>query len=494
MTAVTIGSWGVRTGVARRVVRTVRAGLLLLLAAVLAVLVPAAVPASAATGAGAGTDDPSRTAVSFSSADGTVLHGIVLAPHRAAGARGPGLVMVGGAGPVKAADLQDAAAAYARRGITTLVYDKRTAGYSTTHRDYGKLADDALAALAVLRARPDVQPSQAGLWGLSEGAWVVSLAASRSADVDFLITAGAVGITPARQQAWSYGGFLRHAGVSGSLLPTMQVTAIRQLVGAGLFPEADYDPVPVWQRVHQPVLAEWGALDREAAPAESEPIIRQALDRAGNTHYTFRTVPGVRHNLELTHADGYDRPDQLPGDYAAYETAWIDRLSTGLPAVSVDPAPHQDAPSRPLAPLAWYERVWLQALATGVILLGFTGYLLTGTARRLRRRPRPADLPRAARWAALAGTAATLVSLGYLLFLAITAAGITGPVLLGRPVVWLAVQLLAVATVVASGWAAAGALRGRRALTAGSRTRLGLLLTSSAVFLPWALYWGLLLP
>jgi hypothetical protein len=323
---------------------------------------------------------------------------------------------------------------------------------------------------------------------------VASLAASRSQDVDFLITAGAVGLTPARQQAWAYGGWLRPAGVSGSLVTTMQVKAIRQLVGAGLFPEADYDPVPVWQRVHQPVLAEWGALDREAAPAESAAIIRQALDAGGNTHYTFRTVPGVRHNLQGTHADGYDRPDLLPSDYAAYETAWINQLSTGLPTVSVDPAPHQDTTSRPLAPLAWYESVWVQALATTVLLCGFAGYLLTGTVRRLRRRPRPAQLPRAARFAALAGAATCVGTLGYLLFLAITAAAITGPVLLGRPVIWLALQLLAVLTVLASGAAALSTARNRGSLPPTARARVTLLLLASVLFVPWAAYWGLLLP
>ncbi|MFJ2578232.1 alpha/beta hydrolase family protein [Kitasatospora aureofaciens] len=461
------------------------------MAAAVAAVLPAAAPAAAAVPAAA-AEEPVRTEVSFTSADGTVLHGAVLAPRTAAaGSRGPGLVMVAGAGPGKLADLRDAAAAYARRGIPTLVYDKRTNGYSLTRRDYGTLADDALAAVRLLRTRPDVDPSRVGLWGLSEGAWVVSLAATRSSDVSFLVTAGAAGLTPSRQEAWAYGGYLRHAGVSGSLLPAMQDTAIRQLVGAGLFPEADYDPVPVWERVHQPVLAEWGTLDREAAPEESAAVIRQALDRAGNTHYTLRTIPGVRHNLHVTHDDGYDRPKELPSDYADYESAWITRLGTGLPPVTVDPAPHQDTASRPLAPLAWYEATWLQAAVTALCLLGFAAYALTGAVRRVRRRPRHDALPRSARWAALAGTAAVLTTLGYLLYLAATAAALPGPVVLGRPVVWLAAQLLAVLTLATS---AHTALRYRRTLPPGDRRRLAGLLLAAAVFVPWAAYWGLLRP
>ncbi|MFF0411296.1 alpha/beta hydrolase family protein [Kitasatospora sp. NPDC004745] len=240
---------------------------LLALLAPTAVAAPSAAPAAPAVAA-AGAGDPARSEVSFASADGTVLHGVVLAPPAPSGTGGPGLVMVGGAGPGTVTDLEDPAAAYARRGVTTLVYDKRTAGYSTTRRDYGKLADDALAAVAALRSRPGVQPSRVGLWGLSEGAWV----------------------------------------------------------------------------------------------------------------------------------------------------------------------------------------------------------------------------------AALAGSAATVGALGYLLFLAVTAAQFTEPVLLGRPVVWAALQLCAVFAVGASGLAAVGGLRGHRALSSGCRARLGLLLLSSAVFVPWAGYWGLLLP
>ena len=86
------------------------------------------------------------------------------------------------------------------------------------------LADDALAGLRLLRTRADVDPARLGMWALSEGAFVAPLAASRSTEVKFLITVGAVGMTPAVQTAWAYGERLRHAGVSGSLVHTMRGT------------------------------------------------------------------------------------------------------------------------------------------------------------------------------------------------------------------------------------------------------------------------------
>ncbi|MEU8923524.1 prolyl oligopeptidase family serine peptidase [Kitasatospora sp. NPDC048545] len=468
--------------------------LITVLLAALAVLLAGAGRAAAAPGPA----EPVSTVVEFTGAGGTVLHGLVLAPPTAAaGTRGPGLVMIPGAGPGPLGDLRPAAEAYARRGITTLVFDKRTDGYSMTHRDYGQLADDALAAVRLLRSRPEVEPDRVGLWGLSEGAWVVSLAATRSDDVAYLVTVGAAGLTPGRQQSWAYDGYLRHDGISGSLRTALPDTSIRVLGAAGIFPEADYDPVPVWERVHQPVLAEWGTLDREAAPEESATIIRQALDRAGNTHYTMRTVPDVRHNLHVTHDDGYDRPDRLPPDYADAEAAWVRGLATALPTASADPPPHQTTHSHALAPVRWYESAWSEAVATLLCLTGFAGYALTGAVRRIRRRPRTTALPRAARWAAVTGTAGLVGGLGYLLFLMVTAAMYPGPVLLGRPVVWLAVQLLALTAVGSAAIAAGTALRRRTALATApvlDRARLGALLLAAAVFVPWALSWGLLLP
>ncbi|MFD5563785.1 alpha/beta hydrolase family protein [Kitasatospora griseola] len=463
--------------------RTALLGLVALLLAV-----PAATPAAAAPA----NADPrlAHTAVEFTSADGTRLHGELVAPQGVSGA--PGLAMIAGAGPVAMDELRPAAEAYAAHGIPTLIWDKRTAGYSTLSRDYDRLADDALAAVQLLHSRPEIDPDRVGLWGLSEGAWVATLAAGRTSEVSFVVTAGAVGLSPARQQAWAYGEFLRHAGIGGSLVPTMQSTLIRELSGAGLFPEADYDPVPAWERLRLPVLAEWGTLDREAVPAESERIVRDALDRAGNRHYTIRNVPDVRHNLRRSFADGFDRPSQLPDDYADFESRWITGLAAGLPPVSVDAAPAQEHASRPLAPLGWYESPWLQAASAVVCLLGFVGHLATGAVRRLRRRPAPVGVPRPARWAALTGTFAVVGTPLYLLFMAITAAALPGPVLLGRPVVWSVLQLASVATVVAVALTVAAAVRSHPAN--GSRVRLGLLALSGAVFAPWALYWGLLRP
>ena len=122
---------------------------------------PAPVPSGALT----------ATEVSFTGHGDVVLHGTVLAPASTT-QRWLVVVMVEGAGNRGRQELRPAAEAFARHGIVTLIYDKRTAGYNLFHRDYSVLADDALAGLQLLRARADVDPARLGMWALSEGACV----------------------------------------------------------------------------------------------------------------------------------------------------------------------------------------------------------------------------------------------------------------------------------------------------------------------------------
>lgn len=429
--------------------------------------------------------------VSFVGSGGVVLHGSVVGP--AAAGRRPAVVMLSGAGNTGRAELLPEAEAFARHGIVTLVYDKRTVGYSFFHRDYSVLAEDALAGLRLLRARADVDPARVGLWALSEGAFVAPLAADRSTDVKFLITVGAVGVTPAEQTSWAYGEFLRHDGVSGSLPHMMQVTATRVVAGAGLFPEADFDPVPPWEHVHQPVLAQWGELDHQAVPVQSSQIIERALRQGGNTHYTIRFVPGARHDLNLTADGGFDRLSDLAPDYGEAEAAWITSLPHDPTTVSAA-APTQDQPSHPVTPLAWYESPGVQLAPVLLFLVAFAGYPVSAVVRRLlgHRGAPPVAWP--ARWLAATGLASTVGFLGYLFFMLATAANIVGVVVLGRPLPWLILQILAVAAVVATVVTAVQWRRHGPDLVRVDRVRLGLLLTAGLVFLPWAVYWGLLVP
>lgn len=324
-----------------------------------------------------------------------------------------------------------------------LIYDKRTKGYSEIDRSYELLADDALAAVRALRARAEVNPDAVGLWGLSEGAWVVPLAASRSDEVAFAVLVAATGVPPAQQTSWALETALRHQGVSGSMIKAISRTWIRVLVDADMFAEANYDPVPVLERVDQPILALWGKKDRVEPPAESARILREALERGGNTHYTIRFFSNAEHGLHSS-PDGFIIREHLAPGYPETVTSWVKDLARGeAPGPSAQAPPRQDHYSRPITPLAWWESGWVQLGAFALPVLAFVSSPATGfgitLAHLLRRRsyaePEPAarKVRRPARWLSGAGLAAVLGFAGYSNFIMFTNASAVGPVVAGHP-------------------------------------------------------------
>lgn len=107
---------------------------------------------------------------------------------------------------------------FAKAGIAALIYDKRADSFSRSHaggRSYSLLADDVITAVGAMGSRTDIDRESIGLWGISEGAWIASLAASQpNSNAAFLITVGAVGVQPVQQQSWQLVNRLRDQGVT----------------------------------------------------------------------------------------------------------------------------------------------------------------------------------------------------------------------------------------------------------------------------------------
>jgi len=273
------------------------------------------------------------------------------------------------------------------------------------------------------------------------------------------------------------------------------------MIGAGLFPEANFDPAPAWQQLRQPVLAEWGEFDRVALPRESSTAIEEALRRGGNSRYTMRFISGVRHNLNLTADGGFDRITSLPADYGAYERHWIDDLARTEPSRLGTP-PTTETPPPVLAPPSGAAHL----VHLGLILtlaMGFAFYPIARLVGHIRSRSLAVGLGASGLGASgLGGTQRLIVAAGlfttlglpvYLLFLMITAANVIGPVVVGRPLPWLLLQgstvTVGVCTVVI-------AVRWWRSRRRGERTdhhRL-ILVAAGAVLVGWAGYWGVLVP
>jgi hypothetical protein len=142
----------------------------------------------------------------------------------------------------------------------------------------------------------------------------------------------------------------------------------------------------------------------------------------------------------------------------------MDGLADGLPDASVEPAPARAIHSSPIAPSAWYDSQWIQLAALLLFLVAFMGYPLTAAVRRIRGRRGAPPVRSPARWLVATGLASTMGSLVHVFFMMATAATVLS-------------------------WR-----RHHRDLTRAHQARLGLLVLAGLVFLPWATYWGLLIP
>jgi alpha/beta superfamily hydrolase len=87
-------------------------------------------------------------------------------------------------------------------GVAVSSFDKRGVGGSTGRWEEASIvtqADDALACCDALSA--EAEGTRIGLFGHSQGGWVVVDAASRGEDVSFVVTSSGSGVTPGEQGA-----------------------------------------------------------------------------------------------------------------------------------------------------------------------------------------------------------------------------------------------------------------------------------------------------
>jgi pimeloyl-ACP methyl ester carboxylesterase len=151
------------------------------------------------------------------------LFGIVTLP--AGEGPHPAIVLVSGAADtstrlrdgVSARLHTDHARKMALRGFAVLRYDPPGVGRSGGESGVESLqmrTEEAVAALHYLQSRPDIQPDRVGLWGVSQGGWVIAMvAASFPEDVAFIISVSGSGVSVAEQQIYSIEAQSRAVGM-----------------------------------------------------------------------------------------------------------------------------------------------------------------------------------------------------------------------------------------------------------------------------------------
>jgi pimeloyl-ACP methyl ester carboxylesterase len=278
------------------------------------------------------------------------------------------VVLFHGSGP-QARDLFTARW-FAAHGIAAVAYDKRGIGESTGDFRAGPfmdICDDGLAAIQYLKTRKEINPRHIGVWGLSQGGWLGPLAASRSADVSYVIAVSGPGVSPGDQMLFYYAKELEARG-----LPVSQVeeaTAVRRDVWNYLFTrigyerardeleqarkkpwydevksqqdklfdqleapsdldkpnvvrfrrEMTYDPIPALRALHVPSLFIFGDADRLVPVEKSAAIIRDTLTQSGAKDFTIRILHNADHQMFLVGGSSYE----LHPEYRETMQKWL---------------------------------------------------------------------------------------------------------------------------------------------------------------------------
>ena len=99
-------------------------------------------------------------------------------------------------------------------GFAVLVFDRRGSGASTGKPDvaYQTLSDDGVEGANALRKLPEIDPARVGYWGISQGGWLATLAASHDPRAAFAIAVSAPLVTPELQMEFAMSNRLHVLG------------------------------------------------------------------------------------------------------------------------------------------------------------------------------------------------------------------------------------------------------------------------------------------
>lgn len=427
-------------------------------------------------------------------ARGQQLEGTVRAPL--APGRRPAMVFVSGSGNGSRDEFTPQADFLARAGMVTLAYDKRSVGYNFRDRDFGLLADDVLRMVSYLATRPDVDPARIGVWGVSEGGWVVPIAAARSSDIGFVVLVSSPNVSPLRQVAWA---------LNEQLLRLRAPIGVRDLLtramGAVGFDFLRHDAMPALRRISQPVLALYGTNDPSIPFVESTRALTTALKEGGNDRYTIRFLAQGDHAMRINGGPF------TPG-YLETLANWIKGLpGTATPSVHLagaTPVQRFEASDVPAAP--WYAGGTMLGLTICLAAVGYVAGPVAAVLVRLRGGPHNAEtdtrlwppirrrLSRMA-WTGLGLLLSVAAFITVLVLFSVNQAGAWPAVLAG----WLVVRILAVLMLVQEVTAVAAVVaalreglrpsRWQHVAIAGGLGGTGLLLVAAAYYglfsFPW---------
>jgi uncharacterized protein len=93
-----------------------------------------------------------------------------------------------------------------QHGFAVFLFDRRGCGESQgdfESTSFNLLAEDGAAAFDCLQNRPTIDPQRIGLYGISQGGWIVPLTAAMRPEAAFLVAVSSSGVSPADQMDYA---------------------------------------------------------------------------------------------------------------------------------------------------------------------------------------------------------------------------------------------------------------------------------------------------
>lgn len=236
----------------------------------------------------------------------------------------------------------------ARLGFAVLSYDKRGTGKSTGEREDIGLDGDALAGIEMLRRRKDIDPKRIGIWGISEGGMIAPQVAAHT-DIAFIVSVSGDVVRGDQQEIDRVELQLRADGFPEDQI--REAVAFQRLkfdyalTGNGWeeytaaynkykdrkwFPDpyvgppsskddsafeewrtgaSSLSPGDYWAKYKHPALVFYGEFETYSRSSSDIALLKEAMKKAGNTHYTIAIIPGAEHTMRQAKTGG---PRELP--------------------------------------------------------------------------------------------------------------------------------------------------------------------------------------
>lgn len=259
-------------------------------------------------------------------------------------------------------------------GYATFAWDKPGTGESTGEIDHNRLGEQraqiVLDALEVLMSRPDIDPEQIGLWGISQAGYVMPRVLSMSENIAFMIAISCPGMAGVDQGAYLVSAQAACAGAPEDEVEQMRfllseierveiyveyvhykalLDALPSIGYASMFGyqkgaitekewhapnlqgEYFWNPVEVIEQITIPVLAFFGEKDTQVDPILSAQAYMEALERAGNTNFRVEIIPDADHNMILSDTGCLDERDKRSRrEWINYAPEYLDILDEWL--------------------------------------------------------------------------------------------------------------------------------------------------------------------